>query len=82
MISTFASWFEPQQWSLHVFPVLAWVSSEYSGFLPKTIRLISGSKLSIGVIVSVHGCLSTCVPAMDWQAVQGGPLSFAQRELG
>ena len=46
------------------------------------VRLIGGSILLVGVIVSVHGCWSTCGPVMDWRPVQGGPLSFTWRELG
>ena len=57
-------------WNLHVLPMLAWVSSEYSGFLPQSkdmhVRLIGGSNLPIEVLVSMHGCLSMCGPAMDW----------------
>ena len=53
-------------WSLYVFPVLAWVSSGYSGFCPQAkemhVRLIGGHKLPVGVIVSVHGL---CV-ALRW----------------
>ena len=44
-------------WSLHVLFVLVWVSSGYTGFLPRSknmhVRLIGDSKLSVGVIVSV-----------------------------
>ena len=47
-------------WSLHVFPMYAWVLSGYSGFLPLPkymhARLIGDYKLSSGVRVSVHGC--------------------------
>ena len=57
-------------WSLHVVRVLAWVSSGYSGFLSQFkdmhVRLIGGSILPIGVIVSVHVGLSSCGPVMDW----------------
>ena len=60
-------------WSLHVLPVYAWVLSGYSGFLPPSknmhVGLIDFSKLSLGVSVSVHGCLSRlslCGPVMDW----------------
>ena len=56
--------------SLHVLPVLVWVFSTYSGFLPQFkdmhVRLIVYFKLRVGVIVSVHGCSCTCDPAMDW----------------
>ena len=58
----------------HVLPVLARVFSGYSGFLqlPKDMRvwLICGSKWPVGVIMNVHGCLST------WMDVQGKPLTF------
>ncbi len=64
-------------WSLHVLPVSAWVLSGCSGFLPPSkdmqARLIGVSKLSLGVNVSVRGCLSMCGPAMDWRPVQGVP---------
>ena len=65
-------------WSLHVLPVYAWVLSGYSVFLPLSknmhVRLIGDSKLSLGVKVSVCGCLSRlslCGPVMDWRPVQG-----------
>ena len=61
----------------HVLPVYAWVLSGYSGFLPPPenmhVRLTGDSKLSVGVSVSVHGCVSLCGPAMDWRPVQGVP---------
>ena len=67
-------------WSLHVLPLYAWVLSGYSGFLPPSkimhVRLIGDSKLSLGVSVSVCGCLSPlslCGPVMDWRPVQGVP---------
>ena len=67
-------------WSLHVLPVYAWVLSGYSGFLPPSknihVKLIGDSKLSLGVSVSVCGCLShlsLCGPVMDWRSVQGVP---------
>ena len=67
-------------WSLHVLPVNAWVLSGCSGFLPPSknmhVRLIGVSKLSLGLSVSVHGCLprlSLCGPVMDWRPVQGVP---------
>merc|ERR1711980_625 len=49
-----------------------------SSHSPKTCnlgtRLIDYSKLSIGVNVSVNGCLSLCVsPAIVWRPVQGVP---------
>jgi len=45
------------------------------GFSPKTmhVRFIVDSKLSLGVSVSVHGCLSLCGPVMNWRPVQGVP---------
>ena len=59
-------------WSLHVLSVYAWVLSGFSGFLPLSkhmhVRLIGNSKLSLGVSVSVNGCLSRfslCGPVMD-----------------
>ena len=67
-------------WSLHVLPVYAWVLSGYSSFLPPSknmhVRLIDDSKLSLGVSVSVNGCLSRLSlrgPVMDWRPVQGVP---------
>ncbi|MEQ2300409.1 hypothetical protein AMECASPLE_025137 [Ameca splendens] len=52
----------------------------YSGVLPQsknmTVRLINLSKLPLGVIWCVHGCLpcvSLCCPALDWRRVQGVP---------
>ena len=52
----------------------------YSGFftLPKNmhVRFIYDSKLSLGVSVSMDGCLSrssVCGPAMDWRPVQVVP---------
>jgi len=61
--------------------VYAWVLSGYSGFLPPSknmhVRLIGDSKkLSLGVSVSVCGCLirlSLCGPVMDWRPVQDVP---------
>ena len=57
-------------WSLQVPPVFAWVSSGYSSFLPQSkdthVRSIGGSKLPIGVLVSLRGCSSMCGPVMDW----------------
>ena len=62
-------------WSLHVLPVSAWVLSGFSGFLPQSknmhVRSIEHSKLSVGVHVSVNGCLFLCGPAMNWRLVQG-----------
>ena len=31
------------------------------------VRLFGGSKLTLGVSVSVHACLSLCGPVMEWQ---------------
>ena len=63
MVSTAASqlegsWLEPQQglsvWSLHVLPVLVWVSSRFCIFLPQSkdlhVWLTGGSELPVGVI--------------------------------
>ena len=50
-------------WSLHVLPVLAWVSSRSKDM---HVRLSGGAKLPVGVIVKAHGCLFTRDPAMDW----------------
>jgi len=42
-----------------------------SSHSPKTCRLIGDSKLSVGVNVSVNGCLSLCVsPVIVWWPVQ------------
>ena len=67
-------------WSLHVLPVYVWLLFGYSGFLPPSrnmhVRLIGVSKLSLGVSVSVCGCLSRlslCGPVMDWRPVQVAP---------
>jgi len=60
----------------HVLPVAAWVPSGFSGFLPQSKDMQSGSlmsKLPIGVNVRVSGCLSLCAPWMDWRPVQGVP---------
>ena len=50
-------------------------SLRYSGFLPPSknmhVRLTGDSKLSLGVSVSVCGCVSLCGPVMDWRPVQG-----------
>merc|ERR1712035_59525 len=79
------SWFDPgcgspSVRSLHVLPVSAWVLSGYSGFLPQSKdmqvgdRLIGDSKLTVGVNVSMNGCLSLRVsPATVWRPVQGVP---------
>ena len=60
-----------------ILPVYAWVLSGYSGFLPPSknmhVRLIGDSKLTLGVSVCMCGCLSLCVPVMDWRPVQGVP---------
>ena len=67
------SWFEPQQGPFCVeFACSPCACVGFLQVLPPTVkkdmhvRLIGGSKLSVGVIVRVHGCLSTCGPAMDW----------------
>jgi len=56
---------------------LSHVLSGYSGFLPPSknmrVRLIGDSKLSVGVSVSVHECLSLCGPVIDWRPVQSVP---------
>ena len=56
----------------NILPVYAWVLSGYSGFLPPSknmhVRLIGESKLSPGVSLNVHGCvsyLSLCGPKID-----------------
>ena len=53
------------------------VSSGFSSFLPQSkdmhVWLVGGSKLPVGVIVSVHGCSSMCGPVMDWRPVQVNP---------
>ena len=79
MLCTIPTW-GLSVWSLHVLPVYVWVLSGYSGFLPPSkimhVRLIGGSKLSLGVSVSVCGCLSRlslCGPVMDSRPVQGVP---------
>jgi len=62
-------------WSLHVLLIYAWILSRSSGFLPPSknmhVRLIGDSKLSFGVNVIMHCCLSLCGPVMDWRPVQG-----------
>lgn len=60
-------------WSLHVLPLLVWVLSGFSGFLPQSKdRLIVDSKMAVGLNVGVNSCLSLCVrPAMDWRPGQG-----------
>jgi len=65
----------------HVFsriPVYAGILFRYSGFLllPKN-GIIGDTELTLGVSVSVDGCLSLCGLVMDWRPVQGVPcLSF------
>ena len=63
--------------SLHVLPLYMWVLPVYSSFLQRSknmhVRLIGDTKLSLGVCVSVHGCLSLCGPVIDWRPVQGVP---------
>ena len=65
-----------------VHPVRPWVLSRYSGFLSPfkniPVRLIDDYKLSLGVSLSVDGCvsrLSLCGPVMDWRPDQGVLLS-------
>ena len=76
-----SSWYESRLslsvWSLHVFPVFAWVLSGYSGLPPPPknmhVRFVGDSKSSLGVSVSVDGCVShlaLCGPVMDWRPVQ------------
>ena len=62
---------------LHVLPVHAQV---LSGFLPLSkdmhVRLIGDSKSTVGLHVSMRGCLShlsLCGPVMDWRPVRGVP---------
>lgn len=62
-------------WNLHILTFPVWIFTNYSGFLPQFkymhVRLIGHSKLTIGGIVTVNGCLSICVvPAIDWQPIQ------------
>ena len=82
MVSNIASQQEGSRflsvWSLHVLSVYAWVLSGYSCFPPPSnnmhVKLISDSKLTLGVSVSVDGCLSRlslCGPVMDRRPVQG-----------
>ena len=79
-------------WSLHVLPVLVWVFSGYPSFLPQSkdmdVRLISGSELPVGVIVSdrLHvalqwtGDLSRVYPWLSakesWDRVQQTPVTL------
>jgi len=45
----------------------------------KVIHALVSLKLSLGVSVSVHCCLSRlslCGPVMDWQPVQSVPTSY------
>ena len=61
-------------WGLHVSHVHAWILSGYSYFLQQYknmhIRLIGDSTLTLGVTVSVHGCVG---PVMDCRLVLGVP---------
>lgn len=41
-----------------------------SHFLKKTHVRLTGAKLPGGAGVTMHGCSSICVKAMDWQPVQ------------
>jgi len=66
--------------SLHVHSMQACVLSRYSSFLPPSknmhVRLFIDSVLSLGVSVSVHGCishLSLCGPVIDRQPILGVP---------
>ena len=56
--------------------------SGFSGFLPQSknmhVRSIGDSKLSLGVNVSVNGCVSLCGPAMNWRLIQGVTLPSPQ----
>ncbi len=59
-----------------------WSLSGYSCFLPQSedmqVRLISDSKLPVGVNVSVDCCVSLYVsPEMNWKLVHGDP-AFSQ----
>ena len=63
-----------------MFSLCAWFSpgTPASSHRPKNmhVRLIGDSKLSLGVSVSVCGCLSRSSlygPVMDWRPVQGVP---------
>uniref|UniRef100_A0A0E9XF19 Uncharacterized protein n=1 Tax=Anguilla anguilla TaxID=7936 RepID=A0A0E9XF19_ANGAN len=61
-----------------MFPVSAWVSSGYSGFLPQSKDMQVGPKLLVGMCVS-----ECCVcPAIDWWPVQGVFLPLTQCTLG
>ena len=54
----------------------ACIRTQPSSHCPKTVWLTGHSKLSLGVSVSVDGCLSRlslCGPVMDWRPVQGVP---------
>jgi len=82
VVSTVASqqegcWFDPFDPFCAEFACSPRVSVA-SSHSPKTCRLgtrlIGNSKLSVGVNVSVNGCLSLCVsPAIVWRPVQGVP---------
>ncbi len=74
MVSTVAS----QQEGSRFKPVAFACSLQAPGVLLKSrdmqVRLTGGSKLPVGVNVSVNGCLSLCVsPVTAWRPVQGGP---------
>ena len=65
---------------LSVSPVYVWVLSRYSSFLPLSQKItcmsVGDSKLSLGVSVTVHSCVSRfslCGSVMDWRPVQGVP---------
>ncbi|MED6267582.1 hypothetical protein CHARACLAT_013734 [Characodon lateralis] len=68
--------------SWHVLPVHLWVLTGYSGVLPQsknmTVRLTGLSKLTLGMNVCVHGCLSCmslCCSAMDGDLSRVDPAS-------
>ena len=67
----FLCWYCMFSPSLHGFPLGTLASSHN----PKTCMFV---QLPIRVIVSVHGCSSTCGPVMDWRPVQGVPLLFPE----
>lgn len=52
-------------WSLPFLPMFVWAVSGYSNLPSQSTDLhvvfTGDSKLAIGVIVSMHGCLSHCV---------------------
>ena len=78
VVSTVASGSSLQLLGLSVWTVC--VFSRCSGFLPQSkhmqigFRLIGDSRLSVGVIVIVIGCLFVG-PVIHWRTVQGVPAS-------